>query len=146
MIIDEINKLEIYQNLSPRFPRVVEYLKRNQLETLPLGKTLIDGEDIYVNIVDSPVKSRKDARLESHLMMIDIQIPLSGSEEHGYTPVSHLEVTPYDDVNDIAFYTPLAETYFELRPGEFVIYFPHDGHAPAITATGLRKAIIKVKY
>jgi len=146
MIVDEISKLEMYQGLNPRFVRVVEFIKSHPIETLPLGKTQIDGDDVFVNVVDSPIKTREEARLESHRDMIDIQVPLSACEEHGYTPVSRLEVAPYDDVNDIAFYEPMAETYFKLQPGQFVIYFPHDGHAPAITSTGLRKAIFKVKF
>ena len=59
----------------------------------------------------------------------------------------------YDEGCDMTMHDPAApktsedvtQTYFMLHPGQFAIFFPEDGHAPAITPTGLHKAIIKVK-
>jgi len=145
MILDDLNKFSNYVDINPLFPLVEEFLKSHDLTKLPLGKTLIAGDDLFVNIVDSPVKSKDEAKLESHNVMIDIQIPISAGEMHGYTPRSALPEVNYDEKNDISFYKGRAEIYFNLKPTQFVIYFPHDGHAPAITTTGLRKAIFKVR-
>ena len=102
---------------------------------------------------EAPAKSRKEARFESHRRMIDIQVPLSDSEEYGWTPTAALPNGTYDEGCDMTMHDPAApktsedvtQTYFMLHPGQFAIFFPEDGHAPAITPTGLHKAIIKVK-
>lgn len=132
--------------LNPLFSKVVEFLRNNELSQLPLGKIFIQGDDLFVNIVDSPAKQQEDARLESHDLMIDIQIPISSIEVHGYTPRKDLPEVAYDEAKDISFYPGSASRYFEVKPGEFVIYFPTDGHAPAITPVTLRKAIFKIKH
>ncbi len=145
MILDTLPNLQQYAALNPRFQAVLRFLEQHDLSSLPTGRHDIDGDDLYVNIQDATPRTRQEARLESHQQMIDIQIPLSDSEEMGYSPLSALSEAPYDADKDIAFYDETPESYFTVRPGEFVIFFPQDGHAPAISPNGLRKAIFKVR-
>ena len=84
------------------------------------------------------------AKLEAHKDFIDIQMPLSDEEILGYTPLCNLPDTEYDAEKDIAFYPGLAENYFTLKPGQFAIFFPQDGHAPGVSKTGLKKVVVKV--
>ena len=153
MIVDSIEQLRRYAALNPRFAVVAEFLRTHDLATMPDGKHQIQGDDLFVNIQDAPAKTRFEARFETHRQMIDIQIPVSGTEEHGWTPLADLPEAAYDPAIDMTLHDPeqpesipsLASTYYTLRPGQFAIYFPSDGHAPAITSTTLRKAIFKVK-
>ena len=153
MIVDSIENLERYAVLNPRFTAVVEFIRKNDLSSLAAGKHEIQGDEVFVNVQDAPVKTREEARFETHREMIDIQVPVSGTEEHGWCPLADLPAAEYDAAIDMTLHDPtapapissLASTYFVLRPGQFAIYFPTDGHAPAITTTTLRKAIFKVK-
>lgn len=43
----------------------------------------IDGENLWVNIVETELKPISLAKFEAHNKYIDIQIPLSGSEQFG---------------------------------------------------------------
>lgn len=153
MIVDTLDRLDRYTGLNPRFKIVVDFLRKNDLSQLQQGIHNIDGDDVYVNIQNAPVKTRQQARFESHRRMIDIQIPISASEEHGWAPLEALPAAEYNEEVDMTFHDPVpaatpesvAQTYFTLCPGQFAIYFPTDGHAPAITNKELRKAIFKVK-
>lgn len=153
MIIDELKAFERYLDLNPLFPAVAEFLSKTDLSTLPTGITKIQGDDLFVNIQEAPVKSRTQARFETHRRMIDIQIPISAAEVHGWAPASQLPAAPYNAESDMTLHDPeapktpvdIATTYFTLCPGQFAIYFPTDGHAPAITDIPLRKAIFKVR-
>lgn len=145
MILDTLGMLHKYAALNPLFPAVVKFLQENDLNALALGRHDIVADALYVNIQEASLRTREEARLESHRQMIDIQIPLSSSEEMGYSPLSSLSDVPYDADKDIAFYDEKPESYFCVTPGEFVIFFPQDGHAPAISPAGLKKAIFKVK-
>ena len=153
MIIDDLHEFDRYAGLNPLFPAVAEFLRTTDLNALPTGITKIQGDDLYINVQDAPAKTRRQARFESHRRMLDIQIPLTDSEEYGWTPTAALPRGTYDEASDMTMHDPAAprtvedvtQTYFRLHPGQFAIFFPADGHAPAISSTGLHKAIIKVK-
>lgn len=145
MIIDRIENIGKYAFLCDRFRQVADFLKTNDLDKMPNGCHVIDADNLFVNIVNSQPKSRKDARLETHNKMIDIQILLSGEEQHLFCPREGLSDAPYDEENDISFYEEQTDNIINLRPGLAVIYFPEDAHAPAICDEVIRKAIFKVR-
>ena len=152
MIIDSLAMFDRYTELNKFFSVVADFLRRTDLSTLPIGKTTIQGDDVFINIQAAAPKARSEAQFETHRRMIDVQIPISDAEEHGWTPAEQLPEATYDEPTDMTLHGfaesadgSLAHAYFTLRPGQFAIYFPTDGHAPAITPTGLRKAIIKVR-
>jgi len=147
MIVDRIENLKRYASLNPLFSDVIEYLNSHNLVEEDFGKQHLKGKDLFVNIQHTAPKAKDKATLETHVLFIDIQIPLSGEETFGYTPTANLgeEIQHYDTEKDITFFKGLAESYFVLKPGMFAIFFPQDGHAPGITPTGVRKAVIKVR-
>lgn len=153
MIIDTVNHLSEYTKLNPRFAVVVEFLKAHDLSSMEPGIHKIDGDDVYVNIQSAPAKQRSEARFETHRCMIDIQVPISAKEEHGWCPAAELPIAEYDAQTDMTLHDPVApqtpedvaRMYFSIQPGECAIYFPTDGHAPAISPVPFKKAIFKVK-
>jgi YhcH/YjgK/YiaL family protein len=79
--------------------------------------------------------------------MADIQIPISCEETFGYSPVSDLPAAEYDSEKDYTLYGDTKpQTYVTVKPGQFVIFFPQDGHAPCIIdKPEIKKAIFKVR-
>ena len=66
----------------------------------------------------------------------------------GWNPTDELtdRLTDYDPVKDREFFaTPACASYVNVRPGEFLIVYPEDGHAPIIGEGKLRKLCAKVK-
>lgn len=147
MIIDTLKHLKDYASLNPLFPKVVEFIKQHDLNTLEAGKHEIVGKDLFVNIQTAKGKTPDEAVLETHNKMIDIQIPLSAAETYGYTPREALPEAAYNEEKDITKIPGLAaESYVTAQPGCFAIFFPQDGHAPCIAGVDeIKKAIFKVK-
>lgn len=146
MIIDTLDNLEKYISLNPLFEDVVSFIKENNLTDLPEGKTYIKGNDLFVNVQSINGKTKDEAVLETHIKMIDIQIPLTGEETFGYTPVCNLPSLPYNEEKDITKFGNLkSESYVTCGNGMFAIFFPQDGHAPCIASAPLKKAIFKIK-
>ncbi len=146
MIIDSLTNFGKYVALNPLFQDVENYLRSNDLALKAEGKDIIKGEDLFANFVVTKGKTKEEAKLETHDMMIDIQVPISGAEVMGYTPRVDLPANPYNAEKDITFYEGAAQQYVTIYPGMFVIFFPEDGHAPAITdAEKLQKVIFKIK-
>lgn len=145
MVIDTIENLEKYETLNPLFKSVVEFIKNNDLNTLEEGKHFIKDKDLFVNIQTAKGKTKEEAKAETHKRMIDIQIPLTADETFGYTPLADLSAEEYNEEKDITKYAVESQTYFTLKPGQFAIFFPQDGHTPCISnAPQFKKAIFKV--
>ena len=147
MIIDTLDNLGKYVGLNPLFADVMEFLKQNDLSTMDEGKHPIKGADLFVNIQMANGRSREAAVLESHVRMIDIQLPLDADETFGYSPVCDLPDYEYNPEKDMTKYgdTP-SQTYVTVKPGQMAIFFPQDGHAPCISEKEvIKKAIFKVK-
>ncbi len=145
MIIDTLDNLGKYTALNPLFADVVAFVKDHDLNTMEEGKHPIKGGDLFVNITTAKGRSKEEAVLETHIAMIDIQIPLDTEETYGYTPLQDLPAFEYNAEKDITKYGDTqAQTYVTCRPGQMAIFFPQDGHAPCIANNGIRKAIFKV--
>ena len=147
MIIDTLDNLGKYVGMNPLFADVVEFLKNNDLNALEAGKHPIKDKDLFVNITTAKGRAKEAATLETHINMIDIQIPLDAEETFGYTPLCDLPDFEYNAEKDITKYgDTLAQTYVTCKPGQMAIFFPQDGHAPCISESAeIKKAIFKVK-
>ena len=147
MIIDKLENLKNYASVNPLFPKVVEFLKQNDLNTLEAGKHEIEGKDLFVNITTAKGRTPAEAVIETHDRMIDIQIPLDVAETFGYTQRELLPAAEYNAEKDITKIPNLAaDSYVTCQPGMMAIFFPQDGYAPCIAGVPeIKKAIFKVK-
>ena len=120
MIIDTLDNLGKYVGLNPLFADVVEFLKKNDLNTMEAGKYPIKDKDLFVNITTAKGKAPDEAVLETHVKMIDIQIPIDGPETYGYTPLCRLPEQEYNAEKDITKYPDLmAESFTRYVCGIF---------------------------
>ena len=147
MIIDTIDNFGKYVTLNPLFADVLEFVKTNDLQTMEAGKYPIKDKDLFLNLQVAKQRTKDTAFLETHIEMIDIQIPVSCAETFGYTPLCDLPAFDYNAEKDITKYGDTkAQTYVTVNPGQFAIFFPQDGHAPCIIdEPEIKKAIFKVK-
>lgn len=147
MIIDTIENLNKYVGLNPLFADVIEFLKANDIRTMEPGKYPIQGKDLFLNLTVAKGRGPEKAVLETHVNMIDIQIPISCEETFGYTPLCDLPAFDYNAEKDVTLYGDTKpQTYVTLKPMQMAIFFPQDGHAPCIADNPeIKKAIFKVK-
>ena len=145
MVIDNLKNLRDYASLNPLFAQAIDYIETTDLKALEPGKIVLVENELIVNVNEIGPKTKEQAKLETHNEYIDIQIPLTGVEQMGYTQRTDLPEAEYDAVKDLTLYGGLADDYLTVKPGMFTLFFPSDGHAPGITPTGLKKIIVKVK-
>ncbi len=146
MILDTLENSGLYERINPRFKKAFEFLKSNDLKTLPLGKIELEGSDLFVNVVEIAGKTSEQARMETHNRYIDIQIPLNKNETMGWIAGNKLTQTidPYNPDKDIAFFADKASNFITVQPFEFVVFFPEDGHQPGIAEGMIHKIIVKI--
>ncbi len=147
MILDSISNAELYYCMSPRLAKAFEYIKSTDLSKLEEGRHIIDGDEIFVNIVERELKNAADAKLEVHNLYADIQIVISGSDEgFGYLERCKLQepTAEFNTEKDIQFFADAPQTIYYMRPGQFTLLLPEDAHAPLIGSGVVRKAVVKV--
>jgi YhcH/YjgK/YiaL family protein len=129
--------------------RPFEYLARTDLAALPLGRTDIDGDNVFVMMSEGETRPPEQVRFEAHRRYIDIQLVVRGQEAIGVAPVAGLVTAePYDAAKDIEFFaTPRESATLALRAGDFAVFAPGDAHRPSLHLDGphvSRKAVVKV--
>ena len=145
MIIDTLANAERYYAIHPRFRQAFEFLKTQPLATLPFGKVVIDGDNIYANVQEAHGKPAADAKLEYHRKYIDIQYVVSGNEQMGWMPVEGIgKPQPFNNKEDYALASDAPLSWLAVRPGSFAVFFPEDAHAPNVGEGVWRKIIVKV--
>ena len=146
MILDSLKNASASFSLNPRFKKAFDYIKNNDLAKMEPGKIVLDGDNLFISLVEIDGKKPEVAKMEAHKKYIDIQIVLVGQEMMGWSAIENCkrEIAPYNAENDIIFYTDKPTSYITVNPGEFAIFFTEDGHAPAISNGRIKKAIVKV--
>ena len=147
MILDTLDKLEKYGYISPLMDKVVDFFRKTDLASLEPGRIDLQGDDLFVNVNRQGAQMRDEAPIEAHREYIDIQVPISSDEEMGFlsAPFMPAHSKAYNADRDVAFYPGLCDTYLNVRKGMFVVFFPGEGHAPAITRDGILKLIVKIR-
>lgn len=144
---------------NPFYVKALEFIKNNDLNKLENGKHVIDGDNLWVNIVDSVLKTVAEAKLEVHDKYIDVQVPLSAPESFGVTPREKCKqpVGEMDPVKDILFFADKVKNIETVEAGHSITFAPDEAHAPLIETDGIaypinnegkkliHKAIFKVK-
>ncbi len=148
MIIDTLDHLEQYTCLNPLFQVVADFLRDNDLNSLSEGKHVIQGDDVFVNVQLAKGKTPEEAVLETHVKMVDIQVPISSDETFGFSPACELSGAEYDASRDMTLFPGIApQSYVTCKRGMFTVFFPQDGHAPCIsTQPQFKKAIFKIAH
>ena len=148
MILDSLKNSALYENVNPRMKKAFALIASTDWTAMEPGIHELDGKDIYVNVMERELKQKPDAKLEVHNEYIDIQVLISGREESfGWSERKDLKLPQgeFDAEKDIQFFDDVPQTYYTLRPGQFTVLFPEDGHAPMVGEGTMRKIIVKVR-
>lgn len=147
MIYGNINHEKTYSNIDKDLLTCFEFAKNNKLVEFEKGSHVIDGDDIFVNIVGYETCEKEDRFWEAHKKYIDVHLMLDGSERIDLNFIENLDQKEYEEEGD---FLPLEgdhSSYVELKKGDFLVCYPEDAHMTAIKVNekeNIKKAIFKV--
>jgi YhcH/YjgK/YiaL family protein len=146
MVLDSIKNAELYYSLSPRIKEAFDWLAKTDIKSLSVGRHDIDGDNLFVNVMDVDLKPRHEAALEVHNRYVDIQIMYGGQEEYGWAERCdcHAPREEFNSEKDVQFFNDTPQTFFALNEQQFAIFFPEDAHAPMLGDGSVRKLIFKL--
>lgn len=147
MIVSNLQNSERIEFLHPLFKQLFDYVKTHDLLHTECGRIELAGDDLFINNVNPTCVFASDQVLEVHRDYIDVHILLEGKERIGWKAIE--DVTDlkqaYQKEGDCALYSDTPTSFVDLLPGQFLIVFPEDPHAPVIGEGKIRKLIGKVK-
>ena len=132
---------------NPYFQLALEFIQQNDLCALPNGRHTIHGDNLWVNIVDSELRSSSEVKLEVHNRYIDIQIPLSAQESYGVKSrvKCRQPIGEFNEADDYILFDDEITIIETRQPNEMIVFTPNDAHAPLIGEGSIHKAIFKVR-
>lgn len=145
MVIGHLDNSARYEGLHPAFKQVFDYIKAYDLLNAPLERIVLDGDNLFINNVEATLVAQDKQPLEAHRQYLDIHVVLEGEERFGWRDLSDCDEPskPYDSEGDCMLFDQPATSYTDLKPGQFVIVWPEDAHAPIIGVGKVRKLIVK---
>ncbi|MFD2145808.1 YhcH/YjgK/YiaL family protein [Mucilaginibacter antarcticus] len=148
MIIDTLTSAERYYGLHRNFKTAFEYLNGTDLAALEVGVIKV-ADGVKVIVSNDPGRKVEETldRFECHNQNIDIQVVIHGHETMGWKPRKDCNsiAQEYSEEKDYMFYNDKPDTYFSVKDGQFVIFFPEDVHAPMIGEGLIKKLVVKVR-
>ena len=150
MICDTLQHLDRYRGFHKNLDTAIDYLAAyttaHLLDELPLGRTEVDGENVFINVMDAQLHDDADSHPEYHHLYADLQIDLIGGEGWGYETAPGEEIGSF--TGDIGFRKSPDAVRGSLGEGRFVLFFPGELHKPGVARPGcskVRKAVIKIR-
>ena len=155
MIVGKLVDLYRYKGIAHNIDTAIDYLLSHDLMALPKGKTVVDGDNVYINRDTYVARPLNECFFENHENYIYLQIVLKGKEVIGYTHITNpsLKVTTeYNDVKDVTKYNGddpskvEGAVYFTLEEG-FALVYTEDVHLAKCKADDeiVEKVVVKVK-
>ena len=146
MICDSLEHLGRYKGLDSNLDTAIDYLQTHDIPTLPNGRTEVDGDNVFINMMDATLHSDHGYHPEYHKTYADLQIDITGGEGWGYTNKSGPEIG--DFTGDCGFQDSASVVTGALGERRFVLFFPTELHKPGLVqhgCVGVRKAVVKIK-
>lgn len=150
MILDVLTQAHRYVPLSAQFQQAFDFFRQMD-DSTTIGRHEIEGDNVYVLVQNYATKPVEEGKFEAHRKYIDIQYVHSGRETILWAPLSVLKtvIRPYEEAGDAALFAlGSADAPIHLSPGQFVIFYPEDAHAPGRTwekPCEVVKAVAKIR-
>ena len=129
------------------------WLRDTDLQAIPKGKHPIPNSTLVASVEDSSNQPLEKRNSESHKRKIDFQLVVRGTE--GFALLDHQTSTisvPYDEKKDVMryHYDKSYTHFFDVKAGQFVIFFPDDWHIAKVATRkkdqDIRVIVVKMDY
>lgn len=147
MIYDKLTNMSSYKGINKNLDTAIDFILSHDLNQLPMGKTIVDGDNVYINVMDAKAQPVEERAYEIHKNYMDIQMDLIGVERIDTGDCTRMNSGEYNEEKDVAKVTAedLAECI--IGPENFIICMPNEPHKPNIAVSEdvvLKKAVCKV--
>lgn len=147
MIFGNIDHLEEFGFLEDSVKKCFAYLKDHDLASYEKGTHEIDGERLFVNVVEYTTTAAENRFWEAHKDYLDVHVMLKGQEQIDVNFIQNMELKEYVKKDDFLPMEGEKNASVVLREGDFLVCYPSDGHRTAVQVEEpetIKKGIFKV--
>lgn len=148
MIFGNIKNLKEYDFLSKAIQECFTYAQAHDLKSYAKGSHEIDGERLFVNIVEYTTTSAEERFWEAHKNYLDLHLMLNGTEQIDLNFIDNMELKEFVPNDDFLPMEGPKNSSVVLTSGDFLICYPADAHRTAVAVNqpeSIKKAIFKIK-
>lgn len=148
MIFGNLGTLDEYPFLDAQVKECFAYAASHDLASYEKGSHPIDGERLFVNIVEYTTTTPENRFWEAHRQYLDLHLMLHGEEQIDLNFIQNLEQKDFVEKDDFLPLEGEKNSSVILRDGDFLICYPSDGHRTAVAAgqpCTIKKAIFKIR-
>lgn len=136
MIYDQISNIARYRGLFRGLDVLIDWLGDNDYKALPVGRTTIDGDNVFANVQDASTHEFADARFEVHHRYMDVQVDVDGREAFSVAQSPLTNPTPFDAEKDFGLGDAARHVEGDLDDDRFVVYLAGEPHMPNLAFPG----------
>ena len=148
MIFGNIQNLGEYPFLEDQIKECFNYAKEHDLMSYEKGSHEIDGDRLFVNVVEYTTTTAEERFWEAHRQYLDLHLMLRGTEQIDLNFIQNMDVKEFVEKDDFLPMDGEKNSSVILRDGDFLICYPSDGHRTAVAVDEpetIKKAIFKIR-
>lgn len=148
MVFGNIKDLKDYAWLEEGVRKAFDYAASHDLLSYEKGRHDIDGDELYVNMVEYTTTTPEERFWEAHRQYLDLHLMLRGPEQIDVNFIDNLEQKEYVPADDFLPLFGEPNSHVVLNAGDFLLCYPADAHRTAVAVDGpatIKKAIFKIK-
>lgn len=148
MVFGNIRDLKDYGYLDAEVLKCFTYAAEHDLLSYEKGGHEIEGDDLFVNIVEYETTTAENRFWEAHRQYLDLHLMLRGAEQIDVNFIDNMEQKEFVPKDDFLPMDGEPNGHVVLREGDFLLCYPKDGHRTAVQVGSpetIKKAIFKIR-
>ena len=147
MIYDKMSNLKLYKGMNKNLDTAIDFITSHDLNTLPLGRTIVDQDNVFINVMETSAASVDERQYEFHKNYMDIQMDLIGIERVDTGDSAKAEYINYNEAGDVGNAVTADLGSCLIGTENFIICMAGEPHKTNIAVSDdlfLKKAVCKV--
>lgn len=148
MVFGNIRDLKDFGYLEDSVRRCFDYAREHDLLSYEKGSHPIDGDDLFVNIVEYETTTPENRFWEAHRQYLDLHFMLRGPEQIDVNFIDNMDQKEFVEKDDFLPLEGDPNSHVVLNEGDFLLCYPADAHRTAVQVGSpavIKKAIFKIR-
>ena len=148
MVFGNVRDLKDFGFLTENVRKCFDYARDHDLLSYEKGSHPIDGDELFVNIVEYETTTPENRFWEAHRQYLDLHFMLRGPEQIDVNFIDNMAQKEFVEKDDFLPLEGDPNSHVVLNAGDFLLCYPADAHRTAVQVGSpavIKKAIFKIR-
>ena len=140
--------LDEYLKLNDKIKTCKNYIEKNDLQKIELGRHEIIEDELYANVMEYDTKASEDLIWEAHREYFDLHYIVRGSEYIEISDINNMSIGIYEKEKDYVHIDGNTEFKIKMSEGDMLLLDVSEAHKTEINVNNhetVRKLVFKIK-